>query len=383
MIQNQLVLKLKLKGSFEHVNANAAYSVIEDNYYEYGGELSLTIPRLLLIGLPERFKQQVGAATLISFGADWRKRPEYHRRFLIWDWKYNWKGYKQRLSQIFTLYNINYVAAPWTSTWFQDYLNKPENIILKESYKDLFVTRSSYSFFYHRDYSLSVGNSYSMQGAVEMAGTLPSLICRIFNVSKRDGSYHVLGIPFAQYVKMTFSAVRSFPLIARNSLVFHGSFGFASPFGNSVVIPYEQRFYAGGSNSVRGWATRTLGPGCYRSDNRDDFLNRTGEIKLVLNAEYRIRTQSIVEFAVFLDAGNIWTIRNYSNQPGGAFRWNRFYKEIAFSWGAGIRPNFNFVVLRLDVGMKLYDPAGEGRWTFSHLNFWDDFAFHFAVGYPF
>lgn len=377
------VLKLKVKGAFEHVNANAAYSVVEDNYYEYGGEVSLTIPRLLLPGLPERFKQQVGAATLFSFGADWRKRPEYHRRFLTWDWKYNWKGSKQRLSQIFTLYNINYVAAPWTSSWFQDYLNKPENIILKESYKDLFITRSSYSFLYHRDYALGFDNSYSLQGAVEMAGTLPALICRIFSVSKRDGAYNILGIPFAQYLKMTLSAVRSFPLVGKNSLVLHGALGFASPFGNSVVIPYEQRFYAGGSSSVRGWATRTLGPGSYLSDKSDDFLNRTGEVKLLLNVEYRLRTRSVIELAFFLDAGNIWTIRNYPNQPGGAFRWNSFYKEIAFSWGVGIRPNFKFVVLRLDAGMKLYDPAGEGRWTFSHLNFWDDFALHFAVGYPF
>ena len=378
------VLKLKLKGAYEHVNANAAYSVEEDDYYEYGGELSLTIPRLLLLGLPERFKQQVGASTLFSFSVDWRKRPEYHRRFLSWDWKYNWTGAKQRLTQIFTLYNVNYVVTPRTSKWFQSYLDLPENIILKESYKDLFVTRTAYSFLYQRQRLSNSLNNYSLQGSAEVAGTLPALICHLLKRPKEDGAYYVMGTPFAQYFKFTLSGVRSFSLDGQNSLLFHAVIGIASPYGNSLVIPYEQRFFAGGGSSVRGWATRTLGPGRYHSDNPDDFLNRTGEIKLVLNAEYRITTNSPIELAVFLDAGNIWTIKNYPNQPGGLFQWNSFYKELAFSWGVGVRPNFKFVVLRFDAGMKLYNPAKlERKWTFSHIDFWEDFAFHFAVGYPF
>ena len=264
-------------------------------------------------------------------------------------------------------------------------LDKPENIILKESYKALFITRTSYSFLYHRDYALRVDNSYSLQGVVEMAGTLPALICRIFSVSKQDGFYQVLGIPFAQYLKMTLSAVRSFPLVGKNSLVLHGALGFASPFGNSVVIPYEQRFYAGGSSSVRGWATRTLGPGSYLSDRSDDFLNRTGEVKLLLNVEYRLRTRSVIEFAFFLDAGNIWTIREYSEQPGGQFNVATFYKEIALSYGLGLRLEFDMFVFRLDAAMKAINPAYTGREKYPIINpkFSRDFALHFAIGYPF
>lgn len=376
-------LKLKIKGAFEHIKANELYSVAEDNYYEYGGELSLSIPRLLLPGFPEQFRQQAGVSTLFSFSMDCRNRPEYYRRFLTWDWKYSWTSESRRFAQVITLYNLNFVVSPWSSTWFESYLNQPENIVLKESYKDLFITRSSYAFLYRKSYTSTVLSSYSFQGLLEAAGTLPALIFKAAKIPKREGEYQIFGTPFVQYLKATLSGVLSLSVARKNLLVFHGAFGFSIPYGNSVVIPYEQRFFAGGASSVRGWSTRELGPGSYKSNKPEEFLNRTGDIKLVLNAEYRIRTRSVIEFALFLDAGNIWTIKHYPNQPGGSFRWNQFYKEIALSCGVGVRPNFKFVVLRLDAGIKLYDPADAGRWSLSQFYFWKDFAFHFAVGYPF
>ncbi|MBO5718979.1 MAG: BamA/TamA family outer membrane protein, partial [Bacteroidales bacterium] len=94
----------------------------------------------------------------------------------------------------------------------------------------------------------------------------------------------------------------------------------------------------------------------------------------------------LLEGAYFIDAGNIWTLRNYDNQPGGQFHWDHFYEEIACSVGMGIRLNFNFFLIRIDGGMKVYDPSGltsDERWRIKHIDSWNDFAAHIAIGYPF
>ena len=157
------------------------------------------------------------------------------------------------------------------------------------------------------------------------------------------------------------------------------------PYGNSASLPFEKRYYSGGANSVRGWGVRTLGPGTFRTeDTRIDFNNQSGDIKLDLNLEYRVKMVSVLEGALFFDAGNIWTIREYETQPGGNFRFDTFYKQIAMAYGLGIRLNFSFFVFRVDFGVKLHDPAlpEEQRWRIKPK--WkDDTAFHFAIGYPF
>ena len=137
---------------------------------------------------------------------------------------------------------------------------------------------------------------------------------------------------------------------------------------------------------MRGWSVRTLGPGSMKiDDGRVDFMLQSGDIKLDLNVEYRTHLFWKIHGAAFIDAGNIWTFRDYSEQPGGRFAFNRFYKEIAVAYGLGIRFDFNFFVLRFDGGMKAVNPAGTGRGRFPliHPDFSRDFAFHFAVGYPF
>ena len=101
--------------------------------------------------------------------------------------------------------------------------------------------------------------------------------------------------------------------------------------------------------------------------------------------EYRSKVSPLIELAAFVDAGNIWTIKDYEEQPGGLFKWNRFYKELGVAYGGGIRFDLNFLLLRLDFGMKAHNPAlpdGE-RWTIFKPDFDRDFAFHFAIGYPF
>ena len=165
-------------------------------------------------------------------------------------------------------------------------------------------------------------------------------------------------------------------------------FGIAYPYGNSNVLPFEKRYFSGGANSVRGWTVRSLGPGKYKEkDGRINFINQTGDMKLDLNAEYRTKLFWKFSGALFVDAGNVWTLRDYEAQPGGQFHFNTFYEQLAASYGLGLRLNFDYFILRFDMGMKAVNPAFEieddEHYPIIHPRLSRDFAFHFAVGMPF
>ena len=205
------------------------------------------------------------------------------------------------------------------------------------------------------------------------------------NQRRSDGVYKILGIQYAQYLKGEIDYTINHRFTNRNSISFHAGFGIAWPYGNSSMVPFEKRFYAGGANGVRGWSVRTLGPGSYDSRNSvSNFINQCGDISLILNLEYRNKLFWVFEGAVFIDAGNIWTIKNYPNQPGGFFRFKTFYKELAAAYGIGIRMDFNYFLLRFDMGVKAHNPGkGQERWPIIHPRWGRDTSFHFSVGYPF
>lgn len=384
------VLSVKLNGAYEHIrdkgnSEDAENYVATDNYYEYGGEISLTIPRIMLDFLSEKYRKQVGASTTFSFGANWMKRPEYDRRFLSLDWKYNWNTKRKRVHHTFDLCNINYVVSPRTSKWFENYLERSGNELLKESYKDLFITRCSYSVVYSSDLPSSFNKKgWTIRSEISIAGTIPYLLCNWFSVEKENNVYNIVGTPFAQYSKGTFDVSKAFFIKDKTQLVTHIGLGIAIPYGNSDVMPYEQRFFAGGANTVRGWSTRCLGPGSFDSRNGGNFITQTGDIKIIMNFEYRQQTNTFLDLAAFLDAGNVWTIKNYEKQQGGQFSFDSFYKELGFSWGIGLRPNFKFIIIRLDAGMQIYDPSYplSERWVITRPS-WDRCSLHFAIGYPF
>ena len=170
-------------------------------------------------------------------------------------------------------------------------------------------------------------------------------------------------------------------------MVLHAGLGVAYPYGNSNILPFEKRYFSGGANSVRGWSVRELGPGKFRgTDGNIDFINQTGDLRLDLNAEYRTHLFWKFDGAVFVDAGNIWTLRAYEEQPGGQFKVSEFYKQIAMAYGLGLRLNFDYFIIRMDMGMKGVNPVYEvskEHYPILHPDFSRDFTFHFAVGLPF
>ena len=328
----------------------------------------------------------------INIGYSYQNRPEeFSRTIANAGISYTLLTNRNRWRHSFNFIDISYVYLPWISDRFREEFLKPTNI-LKYSYEDHLIMNWSYTGTYSTYSSAQQLRSYSsLQYSVETAGNLLYGITSLFHTPQNEnGAYVILKIPYAQYAKGEINYTYNCIFNKLNRLVMHAGLGVAVPFGNASVIPFEKRYFAGGANSVRGWTIRSLGPGGYRgTGDRIDFNNQSGDIKLDLNLEYRLKLIWALEMALFTDAGNIWTIFNYESQPYGQFKFSEFYKQIAWSYGIGLRLNFDFLVLRVDFGVKLYDPSRlyydqkQWRTAANGLCWKDDMTFHFAIGYPF
>ena len=385
-------LRIRLNGAYEFISSGGvseSVNLIDQNYYEYGAETFLSIPQLILPWLLKGLKEQPSASTEFSVGLNFQKRPEYLRQFFNLSSRLQWAGMEWRLTNIVEPLDINYVRMPWKSKFFTDeYLGDDSNPILRESYKDQLIARTAYSILYtNSGLRKHARNPFRIRAGVDLAGLIPRVATALGgSKTNSDGYEEIFGINYAEYIKTDFDFAQTYPFDDKNSLSIHFGLGVAVPYGNSIVLPFEKRYFGGGANSVRGWSTRTLGPGAYQRNNtmRSDFVNQIGDIKLDLSAEYRHKLTDLFEVATFVDAGNIWTIKDYEGQPGGLFKFDEFYKQIAVSYGLGLRVNLGFLLLRLDAGMKAYDPADlEKKFVLFNPNFSDKFALHFAIGYPF
>lgn len=369
-------LKIKLQGGYEIVKNGEDLGITNHNFFEFSPSVSLSFPRMLCPGLSQTYTGRTGKTTFLA-SYTWQNRPEFKKRYLAFDWKYTWATHHRRHNHTLDLYNITYTRVPWILPAFKtQYLDKAKNEVLRQNYRDALITRTSYTFSITRTKSKRT-NDFSLM--LDMAGTIPYL-STLGDTSKTKT---VFGVPFSQYARIDLDYSRTFNPRPRHTLAWHIGIGAASPYLNSDQIPYERRYFAGGSNSVRGWATRSLGPGRYKAVGESDFFNQTGDIKLLAQAEYRFHASQMIEYAAFLDAGNVWTVKEYENQPGGAFYVDDFYKSIALSYGVGIRFDLSFFLLRFDFAMKAHDPAEKKSWSIASPNFRRDFAWHFGVGYPF
>ena len=231
-------------------------------------------------------------------------------------------------------------------------------------------------------------HSHSIRINLEESGNLLHIASKaIHSTPKSKKGYVIANIPFAQYIKGDFDFSKNWNIDERNSLVFHIGTGIAYPYGNSKVLPFEKRYFSGGPNSVRGWSVRSLGPGGYKGgEGKLNYIQHSGDIKLDLNIEYRTHLFWKFNGAAFIDAGNIWNIRDYEeHEEEGTFRFNRFYKQLAVAYGLGLRFDLDYLIIRFDGGMKAINPmySGKEKYPFIHPQFGRDFTFHFAVGYPF
>ena len=377
------VFSVELRGAYEAIRGLEGYA--NQNYTEYSVETRLQFPRFIVPFVSRDLLRQLNATSEVSLLYDLQDRPEFHRRVLSAAWRYKWNKAERHDRFQLDLLDLNYVFMPWISNTFRrEYLDNESsrNAILRYNYEDLFITKLGLGYSY-------ANGPLALKTNVETSGNLLSLGANAFGKEKdSEGHYRLFNIAFAQYVKGDIDLTRSFDIDKNNQLVFHLGFGIAYPYGNSNVLPFEKRYFAGGANSVRGWSVRSLGPGKYKErDGRINFINQTGDMKLDLNAEYRTHLFWKLDGAAFIDAGNIWTLRDYAEQPGGQFHLKDFPSQLAVSYGLGMRFNLSYFILRFDLGMKAINPAyeedEEEHYPIIHPRFGRDYAFHFAVGLPF
>ena len=382
---------IKLRGAYEAITGlQEGYE--SDDYQEYGIEASLNFPEFKFPFLSSAFKRRIRATSEVGIDFNSQLRPEFTRTLASASWSYRWTD-KQQSQHRFDLLDVNYIYVPWKSEAFRTYLENltDQNSILTKSYEDQLIVRMGYSYTYNsandRNQQQKKRSSYSFRFNIEEAGNLLYLTSKsIHSHPKADKGYVIANIPFAQYIKGDFDFAQNWNIDNRNSLAFHIGIGVAYPYGNSKILPFEKRYFSGGPNSVRGWSVRSLGPGKYKgnSDNLN-YINHTGDIKLDLNIEYRTHLFWKLNGAAFIDAGNIWNIRDYEGQEEGTFRMNKFYKQFAVAYGLGIRFDLDYLIIRFDGGMKAVNPmkTGKNKYPILRPRFDRDFAFHFAVGYPF
>ncbi|NOY37848.1 MAG: BamA/TamA family outer membrane protein [Chlorobi bacterium] len=348
-------------------------------------ETELTLPQFLFPVInTERFIKKYNPKTNISFSYNYQRRPDYTRTIFAGLMGYNWMSSKY-VSHIVSPLNINAVHLSYIDPSFLAHLDT--TTYLAFSYRDVFIPAGSYSYIYDNQRLGRTTDRLYMRFNAEFAGNLLHGVYKLFNAQADSlGSYHILGLQFAQYVKTDFDIRYTAVINDANSVVFRGFAGIGIPYLNSRALPFEKQYYAGGANGIRAWQVRSLGPGSYVVKNTR-FYNQTADMKLEANMEYRFKLFWVLEGALFLDAGNIWAVNREDDRAGALFRLNTFMDDIALGTGLGARFDFNYFLFRIDLGMKLRDPSiQEGsRWIYASrpYHFSRDFAVQVGIGYPF
>ncbi len=348
---------------------------------EFGVTTGLTFPRFLIPWGTRRFRSVNQPKTKLEVSVNFQDRPYYRRTLSSAGLTYLWTN---RSYSSFSLrpIDINVVDVSYLDP---DFLKNTQNKYLINSYKTQFIAGLSFSYGYNNQRKHLGGNATVIRFNAETSGNLIDGLEHLFSKPKRGEDYYtIFGIRYSQYFRTDLSVSRKIMLGEKTALAgrLYGGVGLA--YGNSQVIPFDRLFYAGGSNSMRGWTPRTLGPGSVPNPH-SEFPTQLGDMKLEANLEFRFPIWGIVHGATFFDLGNIWYLKSnpgeYSDEA--VFYFDNFYKQLGFNTGLGIRLDIKFAVLRLDWGIQLHNPnnpAGE-RWI--HNFKWKNTALNFGVGYPF
>jgi len=350
--------------------------------YEIDPRVELYIPRFMV---PFKLKENSNFVPRTKFILDYSflSRVGY---FDLNSFKFTY-GYKWKqtptIDHDLSLVSINYYNIYNKSQLFEDLINS--NSLLKRRFEEQFIAGIGYSFIYNEQLKRKKMNQVYFNGNAELAGNTLSLISGA--KSSSDNPSKIFGIPFAQFAKLDID-VRDYIHVSEKSMVASRFIaGWGLPYGNSSTMPFVKQFFSGGAYSLRGFPAYSVGPGSYAPpDSLKNvlFLQQGGEIKLEANLEYRFPIAGIFRGAFFADAGNVWVNKKQTELPGAEFNGTRFIKEIAVSYGAGLRVDLNFFVLRLDLGIparKPWLPDGQ-RWVFDQFKF-SEIIFNIAFGYPF
>lgn len=356
------------------------------NLFRAGANAQLSIPRIVA---PFRFNSSSAFVprTNISIGYEFQNRTEYYTlNTFSGSFGYLWKE-NVRKEHDLKIIDITYVT-PANVTPLYDSISAKSQALQRVVQKQL-IFGPTYSYTYTNT-MLPKKNTIYYKGTLDLAGNLTGLFS---GANVKDGKQKsIFGVPFSQYAKMEHDFRFYHKLGDKSSFASRFIGGIAYPYGNSDNIPFSKQFFSGGSNSIRAFRARTLGPGSFdpRTIKQGYYFDQSGDIKLELNAEYRANIYKFLNVAFFADAGNIWLVNDDIQRPGAKFS-NDFLSEIAVGAGFGLRLDFSILILRLDLAMPFRVPYYEkgDRWTFDKINFgnssWrrDNLILNIAIGYPF
>jgi outer membrane protein assembly factor BamA len=356
------------------------------NAYEVGIKAALAIPRMLLLPEPNGVRSST-PVTNISTGFGLFQRVNlYGMRSAAVGLNYAWHR-ERKVYHDLQLLEISYNNLFYTTDEFNAFLD--ENPTIKRSFEDQFVVGFGYTYTRKTKNRGTQRNWLVYSLGADESGNLLSLIFAGTRGTRPEEGYTLVGQRYSQYVRLRpelrwYSSLGTQGSQVVTRLLAHTGISF----GNTEVLPYVKQFYAGGTNSLRGFRARSVGPGSYITEQDGNFLvDQVGDLKLEMNAEFRFTFSGFVKGAVFADAGNIWLLTEDSSRPGGVFSWDTWVSEIALDAGFGLRIDPQVIVIRLDLAAPLRRPdlpAGD-RWVFDDLDTqWNkNLILNIAIGYPF
>lgn len=365
------------------VGLRGAYEIVTNskNSYELGGQTSLTFPKFIFPWLTHKFPSHLRPKTKIELSASTQKRPDYNRNLFNLTFGYTWSP---TVNQSLTINPIalSLVQVPWVN---EKFLNTIENPYLKNSYTNQLISALYVAYTYGASRTRRL-NNWTLRANGEMSGNLMSLGAQLFSEpvsSSGERYYKAFGVRFAQYFRAEADLSHKIMVGKKSNIVWRLYAAGGKPYGNSNALPFERLFFAGGSNSMRGWQVRTLGPGSVLLDTVSSYPNQLGDFKLEANLEYRFPVIGPFEGALFFDLGNIWYVNKGEERPEARFKFNTFYKQLAFNTGLGARFDLSFLIFRVDWGVRLHNPNMPYGQRWVHNLMLKNTAFHFAIGYPF
>jgi len=381
---------------------NGLQSNFQLNTFEIGPEITYRVPRLWPLGC-DFTAQSSEPQTALSATFNYQRRPDYTRTLSQIRYSYNWIENPDAVSRVsldvveFSIIKID------KSQDFQSFLDRINDAFLENSYQDHLILATNAAYTLNTQKSKYQPSYYYARIGASAAGNFLNGLMDLTNQPFDSlNSHRIYGIRFAQYFRgegdfRFYSNVND-----RNAFVMRAYGGLGVPRKNAITLPFEKSFFSGGANGLRAWQARTLGPGSSRDALLPETFNNIGELKLEGNVEYRFKFTQMFNWAFFVDAGNIWLLSEDTNRKGADFKGDRFLGEIAIGGGFGLRFDFDYFLVRLDVGVQLKDPAkvqGE-RWMWQpkdeylaylastgnpvdRLKLRNNTVFNLGIGFPF
>ena len=371
------VIDLNLHGAYEwQTNGQGS----DYNSYEYGTDLSVSFPRMIVPFLkPYRYYNT--PTTTVRASTNVVNRPGYFKMHTAsGDWTYKWQP-TDRKKHEFSPLTIKYQHLTYATHKFDSIMYA--NPYLFATMQDIFIPKMIYSFTYTSPKKYR--NPIYWNITASEAGNILSLGYMAAGKKWGDEGKEMFKNAYAQFFKVESDFTKTWATGLKSQLVGHINVGLVYSYGNMKATPYSEQFYVGGANSIRAFPVRSVGPGSYYTDEaRLSYLDQTGDMKFLANLEYRFNLFGNLYGAAFIDAGNVWGLKDDGYRSGARFKLKNIAKEMALGTGVGVRYDLEFLILRLDWGVGLHMPYDTGKSGYYNIRrFKDSHSLHLAVGYPF